>query len=284
MWKTKFATDDALDEVYGNESIADVSQDDGLDTTMPDEVDADVLLDNGNQASEPQAPDTAVEENKEQTTEVDVPENTEKETVEQPADVDVPNDNWEGVEEDPEKILNDLLGDIENKGQEVEQKTKEIQDVVENSSMSDGEKTDLLSKLSQKDDIIREKDDMISEWQLRHKSLEDKYSQAITENENYRIDSLGNKKVLDKIQSDPEVQEFVALKIRSDNWDEQSAQKLDILLKDMMRARGYDISALVDSKKKAEKMGMSAQSTPSYSAGEISFDDAEEGDALDFLK
>jgi hypothetical protein len=107
---------------------------------------------------------------------------------------------------------------------------------------------------------------MISEYQLRHKALEDKHAQAITENENYRIDSLSNKKLVDKIQADPEVNEFVSLKIRSDNGDAESGQKLDNLLVDMMKSRGYDIQSLVESKKRSEKTALSNQSTPSYSA------------------
>jgi len=282
MWKTNFASDDALDEVYGNTDQP--AADDLVWTSVPEEMDADDFLSwEWEQASEPDT--TTVPEwevsgwTPEGTTPEVAPATDEPET---PAEATTETPIAE-AEEDPEKILQDLLRETEVKTEEAQAKDEEIKAVVEKSSMPDDEKKELLSKLSEKDDIIREKDDMISEYQLRHKAQEDKIAQAITENENYRIDSLGNKKVLDKIQSDPEVQEFVSLKIRADNWDEASIQKLDTLLVDMMKSRGFDIQSLVESKKRAEKTALSNQSTPSYSNWEITFNDGTDWDALEAL-
>jgi len=293
MAKTKFANQDALDEAFGTQDDTETN-DVQTGTWTPSEVSADDFLSWDDQSSEPDTTDTtdtttpdAIPADGTDTTSVS------DETAASGDAATTEDTPWEEVgetpaeaseeAEDPEKILQDLLSEVENKDTAILEKDKEIQATVEGSSMPDAEKQDLLTKLQEKDQIVAEKDDIISELQTRNKVLEDKHSWAITENENYRIESLANKKVLDKIQSDPEIQQFVSLKIRADNWDTAAWDQLDWLLSDIMKSRWIDVSALVDSQKKAEKTALSQQSVPSYSQWDIQFDPSVEWDALDNL-
>ena len=173
-----------------------------------------------------------------------------------------------------EKVLG-LIGD------DVKKDNEEIKQDVKQSSMTEEEKTALLTKLDEGQAKLEEKDEIIRELQLRYKTLEDNHSERIVENENLKLDTLQNKKVVDKFESDPEVQQFISLKIKADTWDETSKARLENFYKEQLSGMWYDIEKLVQQKKMEEKKAMSKSSAPSGSDNYNT--EFESGDALESL-
>ena len=108
-----------------------------------------------------------------------------------------------------------------------------------------------------------------------------KYKDVASQKEEYELDWMLNKKFNDKLQSDPDTQEFISLKIKSDAWDERATTRLEEFYKDKLSNMGYDIDALIRNKKMTEKQAMSKEGyAPSYTTTR---EDIDEMDAIDSL-
>jgi hypothetical protein len=121
----------------------------------------------------------------------------------------------------------ELLKEVEKITAELDKNTKEQEAVVENSKLSDPEKEELNGKL-------REKDDLIFELQTRYGSLEAKYKDSLTRDEDTKLNGLVNQKFIDKFESDPDVQTFVAFKSKADLGDEKAKARLETFYKDKL--------------------------------------------------
>jgi hypothetical protein len=80
-----------------------------------------------------------------------------------------------------------------------------------------------------------------------------------------KMDNVVNKKVMDKYESDPKMQEYFALKTKADNGNENAKAKLEDFHKNALSESGYDMDTLIANKKNAEKKALSSQSAPAGS-------------------
>lgn len=167
-----------------------------------------------------------------------------------------------------------LLKELDTISDKSEDISKDVETVVQNSDISKEEKDDLLNR-------IREKDDMLEDLQIKLETIMNKYKDVASQKEEYELDWMLNKKFNDKLQSDPDTQEFISLKIKSDAWDERATTRLEEFYKDRLNGLGYDIDALVRNKKMTEKQAMSKEGyAPSYTTTR---EDIDEMDAIDSL-
>lgn len=175
--------------------------------------------------------------------------------------------------EDPE--LDALMKDMESIATSVQENTTETEQAVQNSALPEQEKQDLLAKL-------KEKEDLVSELLIKNKAVEDRLYEKIAESENYKIDGASNKRFLDKFENDPDVQEYVSLRIRMDGWDEKAKSRLENFYKDQLSLLGYDMEALATEKRRREKEALSKEvSWPR--GGNFDKSSAKQDDVIDSL-
>jgi len=209
----------------------------------------------------------------EATPEVKTPEKNDTTPATPPVDdvtVEAPQDTVAGDEVDA------VLKEIENLVTQAQESSKEADQVIQKSDLTDNEKQDLLNKLN-------EKDQLLSEIQIQQKALQDRYNEKVAETENYKLDMGSNKKYMDKFENDPDVQEYVSLKMRLDNWDEKVTPRLENFYKEQLSKLGYDIDGLIADKKKAEKIWLSQTSTNPWPVAHYEKWAVEEMDALESL-
>lgn len=191
-------------------------------------------------------------------------------TEQTPAEITAP------TEAKPEEAqLEDILNQVQQLVQESKDETVKAEQSIQESSIPDEEKQMLIDKL-------REKDQSLTEVQTAYKVLEQRLQEKISESENYKVDAMSNKKFIEKVDSDPDTQEFISLKIKADAWDEKSKARMEWFLKDQLSKMWYDLDSLMQGKKNREKMAMSQQ--PQSPLWISTWNNEEEWDALDRLK
>ena len=185
------------------------------------------------------------------------PETTATPAEETPAAADevIAESKWKS-DEDAIKILEDALWLNETA---IKTETEAIKAEAENSSMSEEEKTAFNTRISDLESKNMEKDEIIKELQTRYTAQETKTTSLVTDNENLKMDSTINRQLIDKYEADPKLQEFFALKTKSDSGNEWAKVKLEEFYKSALSDMWYDIDKLIQQKKISEKKAMSNQ-------------------------